>query len=122
MVALSACARSAPDLPPDYGSVNPSTTLTADHFGVADLDLSCADIVVEREAMTTEAGNMTGAIRQNRHHNQVAGYLGGLFIFPLIATRGNSGEKQRLDQIQERWDTLTMLDRYKKCPPAVAPS
>ncbi len=113
---LAACARSAPDLPPDYGSVNASAKLSADQFERADLDKSCVTIVSEQAALTDEAGKLTGVIKGNRKRNQVAGYLGGLFLFPLVAAKENPGEKRRLDAIQERWDTLIALQRFRDCP------
>lgn len=115
-VVLAACARSAPDLPPDYGSVSSQAKLSADQFAAADLRLTCNGILAERETITAEAGKLTGVITQNRQHNQVAGYLGGLFLFPLIATKENPDEKRRLDAIQVRWDTLIALQRFKTCP------
>ncbi|MBT3400414.1 MAG: hypothetical protein HOL07_05110 [Rhodospirillaceae bacterium] len=114
-VLLSACARSAPDLPPDYGSVSSQAKLSADQFTAEDLRLTCKGISAERETITAEAGRLTGVIKGNRQHNQVAGYLGGLFLFPLIAAKENPDEKRRLDAIQGRWDTLIALQRFKTC-------
>lgn len=119
LVLVSACARSAPDLPPDYGSVNPSTELTAEQFSATDLNMSCEGILAERDATKLEASQMTGAIHDNREHNQTVGYFGALFILPYVATVQNSDEKQRLDEIQQRWDTLAMLHRFKTCSSAV---
>ena len=65
--------------------------------------MSCTDIVAEQNAAEAEASQLTGVIRQNRKHNQVFGYLGGLFIFPAVAARRNPGEKERLDHIFERY-------------------
>ena len=115
-VLLAACTRPAPDLPPDYGSVSAQAKLSADQFTSEDLRLTCGNILAEREAITDEAGKLTGVIKRNRQHNQVAGYLGGLFLFPLIAAKENPDEKRRLDAIQGRWDTLIALQRFKTCP------
>lgn len=115
-VLLAACARSAPDLPPDYGSVSAQAKLSADQFTSEDLRLSCNAIQAERAAITDEAGKLTGVIKGNRKRNQVAGYLGGLFLFPLVAAKENPDEKRRLDALQERWDTLIALQRFKTCP------
>jgi hypothetical protein len=120
-VALAGCARSAPDLPPDYGSVKPAEPLSADRFDAKDLALSCRDIAAEQQALVDEAEGLTGIIRANRQHNQAAGYFGGLFLFPLVATRHNQDEKNRLDAMQARWDTLEMLDRFRSCPGTAGP-
>lgn len=113
--AITACARSAPELPPDYGSVNASAKLSADSFDAADLHLTCPDIDQQQDALTDEASQLTGVIKGNRRHNQVAGYLGGLFLLPALAARENPEEKSRLDSIQVRWDELIQLERFKKC-------
>lgn len=115
-LVVSACARSAPDLPPDYGSVKPAAKLSADSFDSADLRLSCVGIDSEKQSLAGEASQLNGVIQGNRQHNQVAGYLGGLFLFPALAARENPEEKGRLDNIQARWDTLTQLDRFRQCP------
>ncbi|MBO6784204.1 MAG: hypothetical protein JJ899_13175 [Alphaproteobacteria bacterium] len=114
-LALAACARSAPELPPDYGSVSATDRLSASDFTSADLRLTCGDIVSEQKAMTETARQLTGVIEANRQHNQVAGYFGGLFLFPLVAVRENPDEKTKLDRMQDRWDTLTQLKRFKDC-------
>jgi len=77
--------------------------------------MTCNGISAEREAITDEAGTLNGVIKGNRKRNQVAGYLGGLFLFPLVAAKENPDEKRRLDAIQERWDTLIALQRFKTC-------
>lgn len=114
-IALAACARAAPELPPDYGSESASAKLTADKFTAVDLRLTCPDIDREQTGLTTEAGGLTGVIESNRGRNQVAGYLGGLFLFPLVAAKNNPDEKRRLDELQARWDELTQLKRFKNC-------
>ncbi len=115
MIALAACARSAPELPPDYGSVNAQAQLSAADFAESDLRMTCGDIVSEQEDMTREARNLTGVIEGNRGRNQIAGYFGGLFLFPLLAVKENPAEKRKLDTMQARWDTLTQLKRFKQC-------
>ena len=115
-VALTACARPAPELPPDYGSVNTGKTLTADQFTSADLNLSCPQINQEQLQLTEEAGRMTGVIADSKGYNEAIGILGALFIVPALAADQNDGEKKRLDEIQVRWDTLIALRRFKTCP------
>jgi hypothetical protein len=115
-LVLSACARSAPDLPPDYGSVKPTAKLSADSFDADDLRLNCSDMESQKQALTSEASQLNGIIQGNRQHNPVAGYLGGLFLFPALAARENPEEKNRLDGIQARWDTLIQLGRFRQCP------
>jgi hypothetical protein len=113
---VSGCARSAPDLPPDYGSINAATTLSAEQFARDDLQLSCTEIAERQRALIERAESLTGVIRSNRQHNQAAGYFGGLFLLPLVAVRNNDDEKRQLDTMQARWDTLESLERFKSCP------
>jgi hypothetical protein len=120
LVALGGCARSAPSLPPDVGSVTPATALSDSDFSPADLTLACPAIGAEQQAIVDHARTLTGSIEANRTHNQVVGYFGGLFLVPLVAARTNSGEKDQLDAMQARWDTLEMLERHKACPPTPA--
>lgn len=115
-VTLSACARPAPQLPPDYGSVNTDAKLTADQFSSEDLRLSCTEIVEAQESLTDEAGRMTGVISDSKGYNETIGILGALFIVPALAADQNEDEKRRLDEIQKRWDTLVALKRFKTCP------
>lgn len=115
-LALSACARPAPELPPDYGSVNTATPLIAEQFQSADLGLSCPAIEKEQESLTGEASRMTGVISDSKGYNETVGILGALFIVPALAADQNPKEKARLDEIQKRWDTLIALDRFKACP------
>jgi hypothetical protein len=114
-LVLAGCARSAPDLPPDVGSVKPSETLSADRFSEAELALGCAAIDDEQRHLVREASKLTGVIEDNRAHNQAVGYFGGLFLVPLVAARTNEDEKAQLDRMQAHWDTLELLKRYKSC-------
>lgn len=115
VLVVSACARSAPELPPDYGSVNATAKLSASDFDAADLRTTCLGIDAQQDALTEEASSLTGVIKGNRQHNQVAGYLGGMFLLPALAAKENPAEKSRLDEIQARWDKLVQLERFKNC-------
>lgn len=116
-IALVGCARSAPELPPDVGSVKPSATLSADRFSKSDLEMTCGEIADEQQRLIDTAKDLTGVIESNRAHNQAAGYFGGLFLLPLVAVEHNDSEKASLDRMQVRWDTLEALERFQSCPP-----
>lgn len=113
---LAACARPAPELPPDYGSVDTKTPLTADQFTSEDLAMTCSAINSEQKEMTEEASKITGVIDDSKDYNETIGILGALFIVPALAADQNPDEKRRLNDIQTRWDTLVALERYKSCP------
>ena len=114
-LAISGCARPAPDLPPDYGSVDSKTPLTADQFSAQDLALSCTQARQQQVELTDEASRLTGVIDDSKGYNEAIGILGALFIVPALAADQNPDEKRRLDEIQTRWDTLVALRRYKSC-------
>lgn len=113
--ALAGCARPAPDLPPDYGSVGTATPLTADQFSAQDLALSCTEAKQEQVKLTEEASRLTGVISDSKGYNETIGILGALFIVPALAADQNPEEKRRLDEIQSRWDSLVALRRFKSC-------
>ena len=115
LLVASACARPAPELPPDYGSVDTENRLTADQFSQADLALSCPAIRTEQNGLTDEASRLTGVIRDSKDYNEAIGILGALFIVPALAADQNPDEKRRLNEIQSRWDTLVALHRFKSC-------
>lgn len=107
-LALAACARSAPDLPPQS---DPATI----RLSAGEAAMSCADIASAIDVRRTERETLTAEIHGNRQRNQVAGYLGALFIVPLVAAENNTGEKSRLDEIQSELDRLYAVNRARRC-------
>lgn len=77
--------------------------------------MSCSDIDAAIETRRAEREKLTAEIHGNRKRNQVAGYLGALFILPLVAAEGNEQEKSRLDQIQAELDRLFVVRRNASC-------
>ena len=77
--------------------------------------MSCRDIDAVLAARRQEREVLTAEIHGNRKRNQTAGYLGALFILPLVAAEGNEAEKTRLDEIQSELDRLFAVRRQKNC-------
>lgn len=114
--ALAACARGAPELPPDYGSVNSSERLTIHHFTEDQLKLTCSEIGDGLTALNEAKDKHEAEIKSKRQQNQTAGYIAGLLFLPaLLATDNSTEAKSGLDDIQTRRDTLIALERFKKC-------
>ncbi len=113
--ALTACARSAPDLPTDFGSVNATKRLQASDFTKVDLAKSCADIAQEREDLDRRNHLAEAEIKADRTQNQVAGYFAALFILPVVAVDTNEKQVALLDSNQARIDQLLRLSRFKEC-------
>lgn len=108
-VALaSACARSAPDLPPQASAASVVLSPVEARF-------SCDQIDGAITALQAERDQLTSVIQGNRQRNQTAGYLGALFIVPLVATESNDAEKKRLDEIQAETDRLYAVRRARSC-------
>ena len=116
LLALAACAAPAPPLPPDTTSLNRTRDVAASDFSPTDMAMTCSDITAERK---TNAAAMKGAndsIEGNRTRNEVATYLGSMFLVPYLATEGNQAEKDQITQLYQRRDTLIKLAGLKHCP------
>jgi hypothetical protein len=109
----TACSTAAPPLPPERADAR-----ALDTFPAEDARMSCDQIAEEWQATARDRQAAHQNIAANRHNNQVAGYIGAT-IFPpaYLATEGNYADKERLDQIQSRRDTLIELARTKRCQP-----
>jgi len=115
-VLLTACARAAPELPPDYGSMRSSERLTKENFTTTDLKYSGSDIRKERSELAIAEEKYEFSIRSKRGGNQTAGYIAAVLFPPaLLATKHSTEEKNALDKIQERRDILIALERFKNC-------
>ena len=113
---LAACAGTAPSLPPDRSSVNATHSLSESDFEKQDLALSCAMIKDENDRIRAEANKFNNAINKNSKNNQVAGYITGVLFLPaVLATKQNTAEKENLDALQLRFDTLQRLKRFRDC-------
>jgi hypothetical protein len=117
LVLLGGCAASAPALPPDTTSLHRQRELSAADFTREDTALSCDDIVAERQRNDEAMRSAHQRIELNRKNNQVAGYIGAV-IFPpaYLATEGNYAEKDEIQRLYGRQDTLIKLAAFRACP------
>lgn len=114
--AAGGCARSAPELPPDYGSVDAPKRLSIGDFSKADMKMSCPDLDREFALLSKKMEALDHQIRSKHGSNQAAGYIAGVLFPPaLLAMESSSEQKQALDQHQDRSDTLLALKRVKNC-------
>lgn len=113
---LAACANSAPPLPTDTTGTNRVETQSLWDFPVSDGAMSCNAIADEMKANADKMDADNAAIQSNRQGNEIAGYLGGMYILPLVATEGNYAEKDDITLLQNRQDVLRKLIAVKKCP------
>lgn len=115
LLLTAACAGSAPPLPTDTTSNNRQATIKSSDFSSGDLAKNCSNIKSELNTNAAAIGNNNSVIESNRGKNQVAGYLGGMFLVPLAATESNTQEKEKIAQLQNRQDVLRKLAAFKKC-------
>lgn len=115
-LVLSACARSAPDLPSDRSSVNAERQVSKIDFSAVDLALSCEAIAREQRGIRDKADAHNQSIRKHRGQNQAASYIAGVIFLPaILATESNEAEKAELDRLQQRHDDLVALRRVRDC-------
>ncbi|MGO8915054.1 MAG: hypothetical protein ACLQJR_04020 [Stellaceae bacterium] len=122
LLVLAGCAAPAPPLPPDTTSVNRMQELTLGDFSASDAAMSCDDVAAERRTNAAAMKAANDRIEGNRTQNQVAGYLGALFLVPYLATEGNYAEKDQITQLYQRHDTLIRLASVKHCPMTLSPA
>lgn len=113
---LAACSTDAPPLPADTTSVNRAHDITLADFPPSDQALTCADIAAQQQQISTEMQADTTAIANNRERNQVAGYLSVWFILPAFAMESNDSERNDVNRLYGRRDTLRELADLKACP------
>ncbi len=110
------CARSAPQLPPDYGSVHSKEKLTLENFSEEDRLRTCDTVERDMAAIISEVKAVESGIEAKHRSNEVAGYFAGVLFPPLILATDHSTEaKKILEQRQARWDQLLALKRVKNC-------
>ncbi len=80
----AACARSAPDLPPDYASVNARQELSLEDFNDKDAMTTCEEIAAERDKIKTDHVALERQVTSTRRQDQTVGYLSAV-LFPPAA-------------------------------------
>lgn len=120
-ILMLGCTQSATTLPPDYGSLNSSEAISSSQFGQSDLSLSCEEIYDSIVVLRQQREALRQEITANREQDQAIGFFAALVFTPLMLTMDNDeDEKNFLDRIQTRIDTLTSLRRFKFCPPNIS--
>lgn len=115
-LGFAGCATSASKLPPDCFSVAAQQRVSVDDFDVETSNLTCEQIDVELKILENKGTIHLQDIEEKRVQNQVAGYLGSIFILPaLLATDNSSEAKAKIEKIQQAKDLLYKLRAYKKC-------
>lgn len=114
---IAGCATGARNLPPDYSSIDAKKRLNVDDFDASAIELTCAQIDEELKILESDYALEAQDIAGKRHQNQVAGYLGAIFILPALLATDNSAEaKLKIENINRAKDQLYRLRAFKKCP------
>ncbi len=118
VLAVSACARSAPALPDKSYNDDPVALAKAlESVPMSIKEMTCAEINSDIGNLAKHDSNLERQIESNRGKNQTAGYIAGVLFPPLIlATEHDNGAKALLDENQLRRDHLIITYRGKKCP------
>ncbi len=112
----AACARSAPDLPPDYASVNARQELSLESFNDKDAKATCEEIAAERDQIKADYVALERQVTSTRGQDQTAGYLSAVLFPPAaLLIDQNKDAKKVLDGWQARLDELTALSTVKSC-------
>lgn len=114
---VAACAGSAPELPPDYGSVNSATDRPAlSDFDEIDAALPCDAIGDEKSRIRQKMARLNAEISGKHGDNEVTGYFAGVIFPPLALAADHSlEEKEALEKFQHRLDRLALLQQIKEC-------
>ena len=117
---LVACATNAPELPPDYSSVDTKQRLNIDEFDTETAELTCEQIRAELKELNSEHATEARDITQKRGSNQTIGYIGSVFFLPIVLASDSSVQaKEKIANIHRAKDKLYKLQSFKKCPSRV---
>ncbi len=115
IVALSGCARNAPDLPPTFADNNQQEVANALGITEKDKAMSCSQIQLEKSQVDTDYAQNENTIRSNRGRNQTVGYFSAFLLPLVVATENDDEAKANLNALQIRKDQLDHLWKVKSC-------
>lgn len=117
LLFLTACARNAPQLPPDLSHLSGDQRLLAGDADSAEARMDCAGLKDETVRNRAAKHHYEGIILANRVHNQAAVYIGGVLFTPAyLAAKPDEEAKKNLDQLQAQADRIDRLSKAKACP------
>lgn len=112
---LFGCARSAPDLPVSRIGKSDAEVQKLLNINAADLAMECPALDAALAKVNEAIDDNELVIKGDRTKNQIVGYLGALFILPVIGTENNDEAKENLEKLQVRKDQLYYLKSRKAC-------
>lgn len=117
-IGIGACAGTAPDLPPDYGSTDAKPQpQKLSNFKPEDANLTCDGIGGEKSDIRAKMARLDAKIAGKHGKNEVVGFIGSAIFAPaLLAADHSIKDKEELEKLHLRIDQLALLQRLKKCP------
>jgi len=113
---LFGCATSAPELPPDYNSVDSELQLSASLFRIEDIVRDCQSLLFEKSELSEIRKKIDEVDIQGRGRDQVLGFMAVLTFWPALVVAGNNGDLEgKIKSIQKRSDEINLLIKYKGC-------
>lgn len=106
---LTACTRSAPDLP--------SASVETVSLTPQERKLTCQQVAKQQRNIRAEEKKLEDIISGNRSYNQATGYVSSVLFPPAAAilAEQNMAEKEKLDKLQKLRDRLVLVSRKKSC-------
>lgn len=114
LALLPGCYRAAPDLPPDYSSVDATVELRAEDFAESDLRLTCAQIVMLKSKARDRIATLEQRYLDERERERVE-FIHGYGDIMDDTTGIGFGDAADISVDQGRFDTLLKLERFKGC-------
>ncbi|MBW8639397.1 hypothetical protein K1W69_19540 [Hoeflea sp. WL0058] len=78
-------------------------------------NLNCVQITKREADLEARNRKAEEVINSNRTRNQVGGYLGALYVAPVVAIEIDEDRKAQIDKNQREVDQLKQLQRVKRC-------
>jgi|TARA_B100001964_G_C14071083_1_gene525912 hypothetical protein len=116
VIVIYGCARTAPELPQNYthNASSPKKLLSQVFQPIR--GMTCNEIELELEGLSTHDSQLETEIYSNRSKNQTAAYIASVFFLPaILVVDNNEFSKSLLDQNQKYRDQLIFGQKVKGC-------
>ncbi len=118
IAVIYGCARTAPELPPDYILNMESPKALLSQVPPLIRGMTCDEINQDLTNLSMHDSQLEAEIQGNRGKNQTAGYIAGVLFFPaILAVDNDKSTKSLLDQNQKHRDHLIFAQKAKGCSP-----
>ncbi|MDP6031577.1 MAG: hypothetical protein QGH78_03860 [Alphaproteobacteria bacterium] len=116
VIAIYGCARTAPELPPNYthNAGSPKELLSQVFLPIR--GMTCDEIKKQLTNLSMHDSQLETEIHGNRGKNQASAYIAGVIFLPaILAVDNDKRAKILLDQNQKYRDELIFGQKAKDC-------